>query len=111
MVQSGHKSCREVNESSRKCLKYRSLRLATGEVVMGFYKKLWNGDIELTDVKQCLVDVNEGRMEVNLGDYLPFAKEYSFVFKKNQIINDFEVKPQLEQNYKVATGNNIRGKK
>ena len=49
---------------------------------MGFYKKLWNGDIELTDVKQCLVDVQDGKMEVQMGDYLPFAKEYSFVFDK-----------------------------
>jgi hypothetical protein len=91
--------------------KVKCLRLATGEVVIGFYKKLWNGDVQLTDVKQCLVQVAEGKMEVDLGDYLPFAKEYTFVFSKNQILNVFDAKPQLEQNYKISTGNNIRGQR
>lgn len=84
--------------------------MTTGEVVMGFHKKLWNGDHQLTDVKQCIVSVADGRMEVNLADYVPFAKEYNFVFKKDQVMNVFEVKPQLETNYKVATGNNQRGR-
>ena len=88
----------------------KALRLSTGEVVIGFYKKLWNGDIKLTDVKQCLVDVQDGKMEVQMGDYLPFAKEYTFTFDKKHIINVFEVKPQLETNYKISTGNNQRGK-
>jgi hypothetical protein len=81
----------------------------TGEVVMGIYVKTRWGHHQLTDVKQCIVSVAEGRMEVNLADYIPFAKEYNFTFNKDHVVNVFEAKPQLEQNYKIATGNQ-RGK-
>jgi hypothetical protein len=87
----------------------KALRLTTGEVVIGFHTQKWNGDHKLEDVKQCLVNVTEGRMEVNLADYVPFAKEYNFTFKRDMVMNVFEVKPQLETNYKVSTGNQ-RGK-
>ena len=33
-------------------------------------------------------------------------KSFDFEFSKDQVVNVFEVKPQLETNYKVATGNN-----
>ena len=42
-------------------------------------------------------------MNVNLADYIPFAKSFDFEFHRDQVVNVFEVKPQLETNYKVAT--------
>ena len=85
----------------------KAVRLISGEIVMGFYQLLKNGNHKLVDVKQCVVSVNEGQMNIDLADYIPFAKEYTFEFGKDQVVNVFEVKPQLETNYKVATGNNV----
>jgi len=44
-------------------------------------------------------------MEVNLAPWLPYAREYNFVIPKSQIITTFKVRPNLETNYKIATGN------
>ena len=40
---------------------------------------------------------------------IPYAKDYEFIIEANQIQTVFEPKPQLETNYKVATGNKKRG--
>ena len=86
----------------------KAIRLISGEIVMGFYQLLKNGNHRLIDVKQCMVNVNSenNQMNVNLADNIPFAKSFDFEFHRDQVVNVFEVKPQLETNYKVATGNN-----
>ena len=91
----------------------KAIRLISGEIVMGFYQLLKNGNHRLIDVKQCMVNVNSetSQMNVNLADYIPFAKSFDFEFSKDQVVNVFEVKPQLETNYKVATGNNVLEKR
>lgn len=85
----------------------RAIRLISGEIVMGFYQLLKSGNHRLVDVKQCVVSVNDGQMSIDLADYIPFAKEFNFEFSKDQVVNVFEVKPQLETNFKLATGNNV----
>jgi hypothetical protein len=51
-------------------------------------------------------------MEVNFGPFIPYAKEYDFIINKKLVQTVFEAKPQLETNFKVATGNNrVRGQK
>lgn len=75
---------------------------------MGYYehdKKL--NTHTLYDCKQCIIQVVDGKMEVTLADFIPFAKEYDFTFKDTKVVTIFDAKPQLEQNYKVATGNNV----
>ena len=85
--------------------KIKAIRLTTGEIVIGFYEKTWNGNHRIIDAKECIANVQDGKMEISLADYIPFAKEYNFTFKKEQVAVVFEVKPQLETNYKVSTGN------
>lgn len=90
----------------------KCIRLDTGEVLIGFVKKLWNGNYEIRDAQRLVEDIKEGRMEVNFGPFIPYAKEYNFIINKNLIQTVFEAKPQLETNFKVATGNNtVRGQK
>ena len=85
----------------------KCLFLESGEIVMGYHEQDKKGDHNLYDCKQCIVQVVEGNMEVSLADFMPFAKEYNFKFKDQKVITVFDAKPQLEQNYKVATGNNV----
>ena len=49
-------------------------------------------------------------MNVNLAPWIPYAKEYTFKINKNKVISCFDARPQLEQNFKVQTGNRERGK-
>ena len=87
------------------------IRLDTGEVLIGFVKKKWNGDYTISEAQVCVVEVKDGRMEVDLAPWIPFAKEYTFTIHKGLIQTVFDAKPQLETNFKVATGNNFqRGK-
>ena len=60
----------------------KCIRLDTGEVLMGFVKKLWNGDYEIRDAQRLVEEVKDGRMEVNFGPFIPYAKEYTFVINK-----------------------------
>ncbi len=63
------------------------------------------------DRKSAYVIKKNGNMETNMAPWIPYAKEYNFTIKKGLIQTVFEPKPQLETNFKVATGNNsIRGK-
>ena len=49
-------------------------------------------------------------MPFNSDEMHNFAKEYNFTIKKGLIQTIFEPKPQLETNFKIATGNNsVRG--
>ena len=89
----------------------KCIRLDTGEVLIGFVKKHFNGDYTIADAQTCIMEVKNGNMEVNLAPWIPFAKEYTFRIHKGLIQTVFDAKPQLETNFKVATGNNFqRGK-
>ena len=89
----------------------KCIRLDTGEVLIGFVKKKLNGDYVISDAQVCLIEATEGKMEVNMAPWIPFAKEYIFTINKNLIQTVFDAKPQLETNFKVATGNThgVRG--
>tara|TARA_A100001388_G_C28623476_1_gene428702 strand:- start:368 stop:655 length:288 start_codon:yes stop_codon:yes gene_type:complete len=92
-------------------VKVKCIRLDTGEVLIGWVKKLWNGNYRIEDAHICISEVKDGNMETNMAPWIPFAKEYNFIIKKGLIQTVFEPKPQLETNFKIATGNNsIRGK-
>ena len=91
-------------------VKVKCIRLDTGEVLIGWVKKLWNGDYRIEDAHICISEVKDGNMETNMAPWIPFAKEYHFTIKKGLIQTVFEAKPQLETNFKIATGNNsVRG--
>ena len=90
----------------------KCLRLDTGEILIGFFKNLWwKGKYEIRDCQQCLLSLEDNRMEVQLAPYVPFAKEYVFQIRHDKVQSVFDAKPQLEQNYKVETGNQIRGQR
>jgi|TARA_B110000858_G_C17666153_1_gene409661 hypothetical protein len=92
-------------------LKVQCIRLDTGEVLIGFVKRLWNGDYKISEAQVCIQEIKDGTMEVNLAPWIPFAKEYTFVINSGLIQTVFDAKPQLTTNFKVATGNNFqRGK-
>ena len=89
----------------------KCIRLDTGEVLIGFVEKKWNGDYIISEAQVCVMEVKDGNMEVNMAPWIPFAKEYTFTINRGLIQTVFDAKPQLETNFKVATGNNFqRGK-
>ena len=90
----------------------RCIRLDTGEVLIGFVERKWNGDYVISEAQVCIMEVKDGTMEVNMAPWIPFAKEYTFTINAGLIQTVFDAKPQLETNFKVATGNNVqqRGK-
>jgi len=91
--------------------KVKCIRLDTGEVVIGFVEKTLFGDYKIVDAQLCITDVQDGKFEVKLAPWIPYAKEYNFVINKDLVQTVFEPRPQLETNFKVATGNNNqRGK-
>lgn len=90
----------------------KCIRLNTGEVIMGFVKKTLLGNYIITDPQIILTVADSGKMEVNFAPWIPYAKEYKFKIMKPLIQTVFDPKPQLETNFKVATGNRgVRGKK
>lgn len=89
--------------------KVKCIRLDTGEVLIGFVEtSLFTGDYTITDAQICLTNTEDGKYEVNLAPWIPFAKEYTFTINKDLVQTVFEPRPQLETNFKVATGNNKR---
>ena len=90
----------------------KCIRLNTGEVIMGFVEKTFFGDYIIIDPQIILTVADSGKMEVNFAPWIPYAKEYKFKIMKPLIQTVFDPKPQLETNFKVATGNRgVRGKK
>lgn len=90
----------------------KCIRLNTGEVIMGFAKQnLLRNGWQIVDPQIVLTVADSGKMEVNFAPWIPYAKEYKYIINNSQIQTVFEPKPQLETNFKVATGNKIRGKK
>lgn len=84
----------------------RAIKLIGGEIIMGFCteKKLSN-KILIEEAQELLVQIVDGKMEVELAPWLPFAMEYNFEVSKSSIITIFKVRPNLEINYKKNTGN------
>ena len=90
----------------------KCIRLNTGEEIMGFVKKTLLGNYIITDPQIILTVADSGKMEVNFAPWIPYAKEYKFKIMKPLIQTVFDPKPQLETNFKVATGNRgVRGKR
>jgi len=84
----------------------RAVKLIGGEIIMGFCteKKLSN-KLLIEEAQELLVQIIDGKMEVELAPWLPFAMEYNFEVSKSSIITVFKVRPNLEINYKKNTGN------
>ena len=68
-------------------------------------ESVFSKNILIEEAQLCVQQVVDDRMEINLAPWLPFAREYNFVIPKKQIVTMFKVRPNLETNYKVATGN------
>ena len=84
----------------------KAVKLLGGEVIIGMVpESFFSNSILIEEAQQCIPQVVEDRMEVNLAPWLPFAREYNFVVPKKQIVTMFKVRPNLETNYKIATGN------
>ena len=84
----------------------KAVKLLGGEVVMGMVtESVFSKNFLIEEAQLCVQQVVDDRMEINLAPWLPFAREYNFVIPKKQIVTMFKVRPNLETNYKVATGN------
>ena len=84
----------------------RAVKLIGGEVIIGFItEKRFSDKILIEEAQECLVQIVDGKMEVELAPWLPFAMEYNFELNKSSIITMFKVRPNLEINYKKNTGN------
>ncbi len=84
----------------------RAVKLIGGEVIIGFItEKRFSDKILVEEAQECLVQIVDGKMEVELAPWLPFAMEYNFELNKSSIITMFKVRPNLEINYKKNTGN------
>mgnify|MGYP001197861681 FL=1 len=89
-----------------KSTEIRAVKLLGGEVIIGkVTESLNSSNIIIEDAQQCIPQVVEDRMEVNLAPWLPYAREYNYTISKKHIITMFKVRPNLETNYKIATGN------
>jgi len=89
-----------------KTTEVKAVKLLGGEVIIGrVTESIFSNNILISETQQCISTVVEGRMEVNLAPWLPYAREYDFVIPKSQIVVIFKVRPNLETNYKIATGN------
>mgnify|MGYP001166903412 CR=1 FL=1 len=84
----------------------KAVKLLGGEVIMGMVtESFFSNTVLIEEAQQCIQQVVDDRMEINLAPWLPYAREYNFVIPKKQIVTTFKVRPNLETNYKVATGN------
>ena len=89
-----------------KTTEIKAVKLLGGEVIIGIVTdSLFKPSVTVSEAQLCISNVIDGRMEVNLAPWLPYAREYDFVVPKSQILTMFKVRPNLETNYKVATGN------
>jgi hypothetical protein len=89
-----------------KTTEIKAVKLLGGEVIIGIVTdSIFKTSVTVSEAQLCISNVIDGRMEVNLAPWLPYAREYDFVVPKSQILTMFKVRPNLETNYKVATGN------
>ena len=84
----------------------KAVKLLGGEVIIGYVtESIFSNTVLIQDAQLCVQQVIEDRMEINLAPWLPYAREYNYRIPKKQIVTIFKVRPNLETNYKVATGN------
>ena len=84
----------------------KALKLLGGEVIMGYVTEgKTNKNVIISEAQLLVQQVIDGNMEIQLAPWLPYAREYTFTIPKSQIVTTFFVRPNLETNYKLATGN------
>ena len=84
----------------------KALKLLGGEVIMGYVTdSSFSKSVTISEAQLLVQQVVEGNMEVQLAPWLPYAREYTFEIPKSQIVTMFNVRPNLETHYKLATGN------
>lgn len=72
---------------------------------MGYVTESLSTKVKISEAQLLVQQVVDGNMEINLAPWLPYAREYNFEIPKSQIVTIFNVRPNLETNYKLATGN------
>lgn len=72
---------------------------------MGYVTESLSNKVSISEAQLLVQQVVDGNMEINLAPWLPYAREYNFEIPKSQIVTIFNVRPNLETNYKLATGN------
>ena len=72
---------------------------------MGYVTESLSTKVKISEAQLLVQHVVDGNMEINLAPWLPYAREYNFEIPKSQIVTIFNVRPNLETNYKLATGN------
>lgn len=83
-----------------------ALRLLDGDTILGrVTTSLFSNKTVIVEPQLCIVEVADGKMEITLAPWNPWAREYRFEINNRNIVTMFKVRPNLEQNYKVATGN------
>lgn len=83
----------------------KAIKLLGGEVIMGYVTESLSTKVKISEAQLLVQQVVDGNMEINLAPWLPYAREYNFEIPKSQIVTIFNVRPNLETNYKLATGN------
>ena len=84
----------------------KALKLLGGEVIMGYVTEgKANKNVIISEAQLLVQQVIDGNMEIQLAPWLPYAREYTFTIPKSHIVTTFFVRPNLETNYKLATGN------
>lgn len=83
-----------------------AVKLIGGEVVIGYVtKNRWKREIVIQEAQECLITYAEGRAEVELAPWNPYAMDYTFKVPFHAVVTTFKVRPNLEINYKKSTGN------
>lgn len=72
---------------------------------MGYVTESLSTKVKISEAQLLVQQVVDGNMEINLAPWLPYAREYNFEIPKSKIVTIFNVRPNLETNYKLATGN------
>ena len=84
----------------------KALKLLGGEVIMGYVTEgKANKNVIISEAQLLVQQVIDGNVEIQLAPWLPYAREYTFTIPKSHIVTTFFVRPNLETNYKLATGN------
>ena len=83
-----------------------AVKIIGGEVIMGFVTdKPFSKHLLVEETQELLCEIRDGKMEVELAPWLPFAMKYDFSIPKSSVVTTFKVRPNLEINYKKNTGN------
>lgn len=78
-----------------------ALRLVTGEVLIGYVVDRTNVyEIDKPLIIGMNLNPNNGRMEINMVDYMPFAKDNKFNISRDKVLHTFRVANKLENSYR-----------